>query len=752
MNDLREPDRGRGGRAAQDRPRRGHRGAAGRRGVRVRDGAARGAGLHHDARLPPQHLPGGRRDPGPRAAQAVRRRPGARRQLHALHRAGGARAHGPAGLPDDRRDDRPRPTGSRCARRSTTGRRAASTSRRILAQPEVPGLGGRRQTSAQDHGVEDVAGRDRCCSTLAPAGPHGGPAGHAPTSRSATSNRTVGHDARLRDHPPLGPRRACRRTPSALRFTGSAGQSFGAFIPPGLTLELEGDTNDYVGKGLSGGRIVVCPPRPSRRSRPHENVIAGNVALYGATGGEAFIRGVAGERFAVRNSGAIAVVEGVGDHGCEYMTGGRVLVIGRTGRNFAAGMSGGVAWVFDEDGDVRRALQHRDGRAGAPRRRRRGRRGGARAARPPPRPDGLRARGAAARELGDDAPLLRPGRPATTTGACSRRRRGCGRRACRSTRRRWRRSRRTRATSPGSGAADGPAHRVHRDPAARPARRGRPLERIHDWSEAHPRLSDGELADQGARCMDCGIPFCHTGVLISGMASGCPINNLIPEWNDLVYRGQWREARSGSTGPTTSPSSPAASARRRARARARRAQRRPGHDQDDRAGDRRPRPGTRAGSRPHPPLTRTGHRVAVIGSGPAGLSAADQLNKAGHHVTVFERAGRIGGLLMYGIPNMKLDKDVVSRRVGLMEEEGIDFRTGVDGRRGHRRGRSSQAEFDAVVLATGATVAARPRDPGPRARRHPPRDELPARQHPAAARRRRGRRGTDRRRRARTSS
>jgi len=134
-----------------------------------------------------------------------------------------------------------------------------------------------------------------------------------------------------------------------LRFTGSAGQSFGAFIPPGLTLELEGDTNDYVGKGLSGGRIVVRPPGDSP-FKAHENVIAGNVALYGATGGEAFIRGVAGERFAVRNSGAVAVVEGVGDHGCEYMTGGRVLVIGRTGRNFAAGMSGGVAWVFDPDG------------------------------------------------------------------------------------------------------------------------------------------------------------------------------------------------------------------------------------------------------------------------------------------------------------------------------------------------------------------------------------------------------------------
>jgi glutamate synthase domain-containing protein 3 len=135
-----------------------------------------------------------------------------------------------------------------------------------------------------------------------------------------------------------------------LRCTGSAGQSFGAFIPRGLTLLLEGDANDFVGKGLSGGRMAVRPPRAATFVA-EENIIVGNVALYGATGGEAYFRGIAGERFAVRNSGAVAVVEGVGDHGCEYMTGGRVLVLGRTGRNFAAGMSGGVAYVFDARGD-----------------------------------------------------------------------------------------------------------------------------------------------------------------------------------------------------------------------------------------------------------------------------------------------------------------------------------------------------------------------------------------------------------------
>jgi glutamate synthase (ferredoxin) len=134
-----------------------------------------------------------------------------------------------------------------------------------------------------------------------------------------------------------------------ITFTGSAGQSFGAFVPSGITLRLIGDANDYAGKGLSGGKIIVAPP-PEATFVPEENIVIGNVALYGATSGAAFFRGVAGERFCVRNSGVTAVVEGVGDHGCEYMTGGRVVVIGKTGRNFGAGMSGGVAYVYDDDG------------------------------------------------------------------------------------------------------------------------------------------------------------------------------------------------------------------------------------------------------------------------------------------------------------------------------------------------------------------------------------------------------------------
>src|SRR6185295_10156884 len=132
----------------------------------------------------------------------------------------------------------------------------------------------------------------------------------------------------------------------SISLRGSAGQSFGAFVPRGITLRLEGDANDYTGKGLSGGKLAIFPDRAAPFVA-EDNIIAGNVALYGATGGEAYIRGVVGERFCVRNSGATAVVEGVGDHGCEYMTGGRVVVLGTPGRNFGAGMSGGIAYVHD---------------------------------------------------------------------------------------------------------------------------------------------------------------------------------------------------------------------------------------------------------------------------------------------------------------------------------------------------------------------------------------------------------------------
>jgi glutamate synthase domain-containing protein 3 len=215
----------------------------------------------------------------------------------------------------------------------------------ILHQPDVDASVARRCVTSQDHGLEQALDNE-LIEACQPALIAGAPVELRRPIRNV--NRTVGTMLGAE----LSRRYGGAGLPDdtiRLSFDGSAGQSFGAFVPRGMSLTLEGDANDYFGKGLSGGRLVVYPPRLST-FRPEENVIIGNVALYGATSGEAFVRGLAGERFAVRNSGAVAVVEGVGDHGCEYMTGGRVVVLGVTGRNFAAGMSGGIAYVLDAAG------------------------------------------------------------------------------------------------------------------------------------------------------------------------------------------------------------------------------------------------------------------------------------------------------------------------------------------------------------------------------------------------------------------
>ncbi len=216
----------------------------------------------------------------------------------------------------------------------------------ILYQPKAGPDVGRYCQIAQNHGLENALDNQVLLDLAAPALERREKVKAKLPIRN--TNRVVGTI--------LGSEITRRFGPDGLpedtihfHFQGSAGQSFGAFVPPGMTLELEGDANDYFGKGLSGGKVVLYPPAGSTFA-PDENIIVGNVAFYGATAGEAYIRGVSGERFCVRNSGVKAVVEGVGDHGCEYMTGGRVVVIGKTGRNFAAGMSGGIAYVYDEDG------------------------------------------------------------------------------------------------------------------------------------------------------------------------------------------------------------------------------------------------------------------------------------------------------------------------------------------------------------------------------------------------------------------
>ena len=218
---------------------------------------------------------------------------------------------------------------------------------RILFRPEVPEQWGTYRSMDQDHGLAESLDETVLLDLCRPAVENGERVEAALPVRNV--NRTVGTIVGSEITRKYGLDGLAEDT-VRLRFSGSAGQSFGAFVPPSMTLVLEGDANDYIGKGLSGGKIIVYPPEGSTFT-PEENIIIGNVAFYGATGGEAYVRGVAGERFCVRNSGVRAVVEAVGDHGCEYMTGGRVAVIGPTGRNFAAGMSGGIAYVYDPAGD-----------------------------------------------------------------------------------------------------------------------------------------------------------------------------------------------------------------------------------------------------------------------------------------------------------------------------------------------------------------------------------------------------------------
>lgn len=219
----------------------------------------------------------------------------------------------------------------------------------IFHQPEVPADYGRYCQTTQDHGLNNSLDMKQLLAICAPAIEKGEKV--KAEFPICNTNRVVGTILGSEISRKYGARGLPEDT-IQLKFTGSAGQSLGAFIPKGISLELEGDSNDYIGKGLSGGKIIVYPPKNSSFV-PEENIVIGNVAFYGATAGEAYIRGIAGERFCVRNSGVHAVVEAVGDHGCEYMTGGRVAVLGPTGRNFAAGMSGGIAYVLDEKGDFK---------------------------------------------------------------------------------------------------------------------------------------------------------------------------------------------------------------------------------------------------------------------------------------------------------------------------------------------------------------------------------------------------------------
>jgi glutamate synthase (NADPH/NADH) len=499
---------------------------------------------------------------------------------------------------------------------------------------------------------------------------------------------------------------------------GSAGQSFGAYLAPGITLELEGDSNDYVGKGLAGGRLIIYPPRTAV-FKAEDNILIGNVCLYGATSGTCFFRGVAAERFAVRNSGATAVVEGVGDHGCEYMTGGRIVILGSTGRNFAAGMSGGIAYVLDKDFNFESKVNtemvelssvedsteiawlrgliedhhHYTGSELAARVLLDFNRALPRFVKVLPTDykrvlDEEAAKAAEAKKTDTTLPL-HPGKSTESV----------------------KEKKKADLTDIEESISDAQAEKK-RSALVLDKTRGfmkyqrrsekyrNPKTRTRDWQELSTRLNEDELKYQTARCMDCGVPFCQSD-------TGCPISNIIPKWNELVFQNQWRDALNrlimtnnfpeftGRVCPAPCEGACVLGIN------------------EDPVGiksiecaiiDRGFEKGWLV---PSPPKFRTGKKVAIIGSGPAGLACADQLNKAGHSCTVYERADRIGGLLMYGIPNMKLDKKIVQRRVDFLAAEGIKFVTNTYVGEGDITLDSLRKENDAVVIATGATV---PRD------------------------------------------
>ncbi|KAH0945164.1 hypothetical protein HN011_004136 [Eciton burchellii] len=484
-----------------------------------------------------------------------------------------------------------------------------------------------------------------------------------------------------------------------IKMQGSAGQSFCAFMTKGIHVTLEGDANDYVGKGLCGGEIIIYPPKDSEFNS-EANVIVGNVCLYGATSGKAYFRGIAAERFSVRNSGAIVVVEGVGDHGCEYMTGGCALILGLTGRNFAAGMSGGIAYVLDVDGSfkskcnpemvellplnkldeisyVKQLLEEFIEKTGSLIAQ------DLLATWPEPTTRFVKVfpyeYQRALKQL-EEAKQIIPnvinGNAQVTNG-------------------------KIKDIEDAIEDADMAQRKLDKIRGfmkyPRQKTMYRPVEkRIEDWDEIYNFQNIRKtLRIQAARCMECGVPFCQS-------SHGCPLGNIIPKWNDLVFHQNWKEALNQLLQTNNFPeftgrvcpapcegacvlgiSEPPVTIKNIECAII------------DHAFEQ-------GWILPHLPTRRTGRKVAVVGSGPAGLAAAHQLNKAGHSVTVFERNDRIGGLLQYGIPTMKLSKQVVQRRVSLLTAEGIIFKTGINVGKDITT-QELREEYDAILLSTGAT-------------------------------------------------
>ena len=583
---------------------------------------------------------------------------------------------------------------------------------KLFTKPIAPDSVGIYRSEAQDHKIHDILDRKLIAQSQA-ALDRGAPV------RISAPIRNIDRTAGAMLSGEIAKRYGHTGLPDdtiQVSLKGTAGQSFGAFLAKGVTFELEGEGNDYVGKGLSGGRIVIRPA-PDAGIVPEESIIVGNTVLYGAIAGEAYFRGIAGERFAVRNSGATVVVEGTGDHGCEYMTGGIVVVIGSTGRNFAAGMSGGIAYVLDEDGTFEKRCNmamvelepiaaeeeisdkvyghandlESHGRvdisADLTQLRRRA------AAHPdhPPRPlHRIEARRRNPRRLEEILPDVPQG--------------DAGRVPSRARRTEGARSRRGRETQarPGvtsMGKVTGFLEFERDDRDYLPVE-----ERIRNYKEFVLPLPEKDIREQAARCMNCGVPYCHGTNTITSMPTGCPVNNQIPDWNDLVYSGNWEEAarnlHSTNNFPEVTgrvcPAPCEASCTLNI---------------DDNPvtiktieqeiADRAIENGW---VKPERYAAKTGKKVAVIGSGPAGMACAQQLARAGHDVHLYEKNAKAGGLMRYGIPDFKMEKRIVDIRVTQMEGEGVTFHYGV------HVGVDLPVEkllqdYDAVALTGGAEKA-----------------------------------------------
>lgn len=501
-----------------------------------------------------------------------------------------------------------------------------------------------------------------------------------------------------------------------VNFHGHAGQSWGGFLPNGITFNLEGDANDYVGKGLSGGILTIKPGKESPLNSA-DNCIVGNTCFYGATSGQAFICGSAGERFAVRNSGAEIVIEAVaGGNAFEYMTGGRAIVLTQMhSTNAFSGCTGGIIYCYVEDKNAfveninldTVKVKENDAEDVAYLKK---------------MIETLVAKTASKRgqyildnfdaEIKNFAKVISPDYERALAVAKA--------------------EAETAATAPVAAVESNGNSTSHKSTVAEPKlqdledyvpeKKAAPKKkvanfikykrklpqittpakkRLEGWEEFQHGLTTKDIKVQASRCMDCGTPFCQ-----SDLNYGCPVSNLIPQFNNLVARGEWEIALktllstnnfpefTGRVCPAPCEGSCTLGI---------------GEDSVGIKSIEKQiiETGYKNGwIKPQVPSKRTDKKVAIIGSGPAGLACADQLNKVGHNVTIYERADRFGGLLMYGIPNMKLEKSVVERRIDLMRAEGINFINNTEIGKDITLD-ELKAQFDAVVFAVGSTI---PRD------------------------------------------